>query len=55
MKLFALAAVSGLAAAPAFAHEGEHMHVHPHGGENLIVFLAIGAAIACVAAYKLFR
>lgn len=37
---FALA----LLASPAAAHEGAHMHIHPHGGESWIALMLLAGA-----------
>lgn len=52
MKHAVAVAFSGLAVLPAHAHEGAH--VHPHGGESVIVFL-FAAGLVAIAALKLFR
>ncbi len=40
-------ALTSLAAHPALAHQGDHAHLHPHGGES---WFAIVAALFVVAA-----
>jgi hypothetical protein len=43
-KRFLLAVAGSLAAVPALAHEGAHMH--PHGAEGWLALAAIAVAIA---------
>ncbi len=53
MKYLAPALVCAAIAAPALAHE-EGAHMHPHGGENLLALLIIGA-LAVFAAVRFLR